>query len=307
MTQPRPLQTPGDVSRTLSSGSACVVLVEGPQQASDAWILKSILLKTVGEEVTFLGRGGRLNVLAELPELLVEAPNERVFGLLDRDFLEDEFVEASYAPGYSGHLFFWRRFTIENYLLEPAWVAEAIDEFYMHTPERIPETLKTAKAVEGFLLNACQRLATQVAGNWTISQLVRETGRQNLSVQARQYFDDLIERGAEWVLAELTQHYSGWGHKHPEFFTSEALQARFQNKLTQVSTKIQIVSGAHEIVSGKMLMKALYAELPSGPKPRKEYVRNRLVRMASAQVPDDMRILIEDRILPRWRKARNLA
>ena len=176
----------------------------------------------------------------------------------------------------------------------------------MHTPERIPETLKTAKAVEGFLLNTCQRLATQVAGNWTISQLTRESGRQGLSVQARQYFDDLMERDAEWVLTELTRHYSGWGNTHPEFFTPEALQVRFQNKLAQVSMKTQTAPGAHGIVSGKTLMKALYAELPGGPKPRKEYVRNRLVRMASAQVPNDMHVLIEDRILPRWRKARSL-
>jgi len=30
-----------------------------------------------------------------------------------------------------------------------------------------------------------------------------------------------------------------------------------------------------------------------------------LVRMASKQVPDDIRVLVEERILPRWRRARS--
>ena len=52
-------------------------------------------------------------------------------------------------------------------------------------------------------------------------------------------------------------------------------------------------------------MKALYAELPGGRKPAWGDVRNRLVKLASKQVPDDIRILVEERILPRWRRVRD--
>jgi len=68
---------------------------------------------------------------------------------------------------------------------------------------------------------------------------------------------------------------------------------------------LQTLSTAHQVISGKILVKALYAELPGGAKPGKEYVRNRLVRMTSKQVPDDIRVLVEERILPRWRRARS--
>ena len=52
MTKPRLFQTLDEVVLSLKSGSACAVLVEGEEQASDVWILKSILL-SAGEEVTF--------------------------------------------------------------------------------------------------------------------------------------------------------------------------------------------------------------------------------------------------------------
>ncbi len=305
MTKPRPLQTSDEVVRTLRDGSGCAVLVEGEEQASDAWILKSILLKTVSEEVTFHGRDGRERLLSELPDILRQLPSDRVFAILDRDFLEDELVEPRYVPDYSGHLFIWRRFTIENYLLEPAWIAEAVEEFYMHEPERIPETFRTAEAAEEFLLGWCRRLAPQVAGSWVISDLTREARRRDLPVEARRYFDDLTDRDSGWIFTELTRQYSGWSKAHPELFDTEALKARFQDRLERVLARIQTLSTAHQLVSGKILVKALYAELPGGAKPGKEYVRNRLVRMVSKQVPDDVRILVEERILPRWRRARS--
>ncbi|MBI3764085.1 MAG: hypothetical protein HY260_19765 [Chloroflexi bacterium] len=305
MTRPRPLRTLDEVVQTLRSGSACSVLVEGEEQASDAWILKSILLDTLGEEVTFHGRDGRERLLSELPGFLQQFPNDRIFAILDRDFLEDGLVERGYAPNYPGHLFVWRRFTIENYLLEPAGVAEAIEEFYMHQPERISEALRSAETVEQFLLGWCRRLAPQVAGSWVISDLNREARGRGLSVEARRYFEDLTQRDSAWVLAELIRHYDGWRMAHPDLFNEGAVKARFEDRLNRVSAKAQTLSGAHQVVSGKVIMKALYAELPEGPKPGKEYVRNRLVRLASKQVPEDIRILVEERIIPRWRRMRS--
>ncbi|HKZ85068.1 MAG TPA: hypothetical protein VJ793_15565 [Anaerolineae bacterium] len=308
MTKPRPLQTLDEVVRAVRNGAGCAVLVEGEEQASDAWILKYILLNVVGEEVTFHGRDGRERLLSELPDILRQLPNDQVFAILDRDFLEDELVGPRYAPNFSGHLFIWRRFTVENYLLEPEWVTEAVAEFYMHEPERIPEALRTAEATEEFLLDQCRRLAPQVAGNWVISDLIREAKRRSLSsVEARRYFDDLTDRDSAWVLAELTRKYGGWSGAYPELFDVEALQAHFGDRLEAVLARIQVRSSAHQVVSGKLLMKALYAELPRGAKPNREYVRNRLVRMASKQVPDDIHTLIEERILPRWRRARGSA
>jgi len=175
----------------------------------------------------------------------------------------------------------------------------------MHEPERIPETLRTAEATERFLLDWCRRLVPQITGNWVISDLTREAKRQGLLVEARRYFDDLTDRNSDWVLAELTRQYGGWSEAYPELFDVEALKARFAGRLETVLARVQILSDAHQVVSGKILMKALYAELPGGAKPNREHFRNRLVLMSSTQVPDDIRILVEERILPRWRRARS--
>ena len=305
MTQPRAFRTLSEVSRVLSSGSSCGVLVEGPEGVGDAWILKTISLNAVGDEVAFYGRGGRLTVLSDLPELLRGWQSDKIFAILDRDLVEDEVVEQRFSEEHPGLRFFWRQFTIENYLLEPAWIVDAIDEFYLHRVEHVPATLKTVETVEQFLLNWCYRLAPQIAGNWTISDLTRESARRDLQAQARQYFDDLTARDQDWVVDQLTRHYFGWGNLYPELFDVVALKLRFEDRLAIVLKKIQTLSDAHKVGSGKLLLRVLYNELPRGTKPNKEYFRNRLVRMASRQVPEDIRTLVEERILPRWRKARS--
>jgi len=303
MTSPTRFTSVSEVAQVITSGSSCAILVEGEERASDAWMLSYILKSTVSESVTFHGRDGRANLLTELPNFITRLPEGKVAAIVDRDFTEDETVERTYVPDYSGHLFYWRCSCIENYLLEPAWIAEAVEEFYMHEPERIPATLRTTASIESFLLDWSRRLAPQIAGNWVISDLRSETVRLSLSVEARQHFDDLTNRVPVWVLAELTRNYGGWGTTHPELFNAEALKACLDDRLAKVLVKVQTLSNAHEVVSGKFLLRALYAELPTSHKPNRDYMRNRLVRMASKQVPDDIRVLVEERILPRWRAA----
>ena len=304
MTFPARFTSALEVVQAIRNGPSCAVLVEGEEQASDAWVLRYVLKDSLSEEVTFHGRDGRSNLLKELPDFVARLPADKVSAIVDRDFTEPAIVERTYPPDYAGHLFYWRRYCIENYLLEPAWIAEAVEEFYMHEPDRIPLSLRTAEAAEKFLLNLAQRLSPQIAGNWVIADLSRQTIQRGLTVEARQYFDDLTDRDATWVLLELSRNYGGWGGTHPDLFSAEALKTRFDNRLAIVAAKAQTLSGAHEVISGKTLLKALYIELPTGQKPGKDYLRNRLVRMASKQVPDDIRILVAERIVPRWRRAR---
>jgi len=291
------------VVQTIRNGAACAVLVEGEEQASDAWILGYLLKSRVGQAVTFHGRDGRANLLAELPGFVEMLPVGKVAAIVDRDFAEPDRVERTYVSEYSGHLFYWRRSCIENYLLEPDWLAEVVEEFYLHQPVRIPPTLQTAQAVAHFLLDWSRRLTAQVAGNWVVADITQAAIRQGLSIAARPYFDDLTERDPHWVLTQLLQHYGGWSSVYPEVLGVEALTKHFEARLAEVQGRVQPLNGAHEVVSGKTLLKAVYAALPAGPKPAREHVRNRLVRLASRQVPNDVRFIVEERILPRWRQA----
>lgn len=303
MTFPARFTSAIQVVQAIRNGAACAVLVEGEEQASDAWILSYLLKSRVGQTVTFHGRDGRTKLLAELPGIVEMLPAGKVAAIVDRDFAEPDLVERTYASEYAGHLFYWRRSCLENYLLEPSWLTEVIEEFYLHQPARIPPTLRTAQAVEHFLLDWSRRLTAQVAGNWVVAHITQVAITQDLSIAARPYFDDLIERDPHWVLTQLLQHYGGWSNVYPELLGAEALTKHFEARLAEVQGKMQSLNSAHEVVSGKTLLKAVYAALPGGPKPAKEHVRNRLVRLASRQVPDDVRFIVEERILPRWRQA----
>ncbi len=305
MTRPTRFTSALEVVQTIRNGAACAVLVEGEEQGSDAWILRYILKEVISQEITFHGRDGRANLLAELPEFASRLPNGKVAAVLDRDFTDEETVELTYAPDYSGHIFYWRRYCIENYLLEPAWIAEVVETFYMHQSDKVPETLRSVETIEKFLLDWSQRLAPQVAGNWTIWVLNSEVRRHNLPVKVEP-FDDLFERNPDWVLEKLVQFYGGWGGALPELFSPEAIQSRFNDTLNIVSAKIQALTSLQQVVSGKILVNAVHKELPA-PKPTKDQIRNRLMQNASKQAPEDIRTLIIDRILPRWRQARSLA
>lgn len=69
------------------------------------------------------------------------------------------------------------------------------------------------------------------------------------------------------------------------------------------SVRLASLDKAHTVVSGKMLLSAVHDSLPS-PKPTKDQIRNRSLQLAADRIPEDIRLLVEDRILPRWRKAR---
>jgi len=302
MTLPTRFTSTIEVVQVISSGSSCAILVEGEGQDGDAWILHQITKRTASQAVTFYGRGSRLDVLAQLPTFVSSLPEGKVAAIIDRDFTEDKIVEQTFSSDYPGHLFYWRRSCIENYLLEPKWITEFVEVL----PGQISEELRTPEAVEEFLLDWSKRLAPQVAGNWVISDLTSISEEQRLMVTARQYFQELDDRDPDpaWVWDAINRHYSGWSETAPELFSPKSLRSRFEGRLAQVRGKVQILTDAHQIVSSKLLLKALHQKLPKNFKPGTKYIRNRLAQMASKQMPDDIRILIEERILPRWHRAR---
>jgi hypothetical protein len=65
---------------------------------------------------------------------------------------------------------------------------------------------------------------------------------------------------------------------------------------------IRNLNEVHKWVSGKLLLEALYQQLPS--QQHKAHLRNQLAVFVSESIPADMRTLLIDNILPRWRRAR---
>lgn len=303
MSRARTFQSRETVLQELRRGGLCAILVEGEEQGGDAGLLRFIL-REVTTEATFLGRDGRSRVLAELQEMIGQLPAERLFAIVDRDFEGGEAVEQGFRPDYLGHIFFWRRFTIENYLLEPAWIVEAVNEFYLHEPDRIPTILRTESTVEQFLLDWAKWLMPQVAGNATLVNLGADTRQRGIQAEARPFFEEIYERDTEYVRSRLIAHYSAWMAFAPDLLSANAITQRYDQSLAALQSTVQGLARAHEFVSGKLLLKALYQQLPEGQKPPLDYLRNKLAVMASRSVPSDMRTLVMDRILPRWRRAR---
>ena len=303
MTQPAALNSALEVAQTIRNGLTCAILVEGEERGSDAQILQ-IILKSVAQSVTFHGRDGRDNLIKELPDFVAMLPERKVAAIVDRDFTSDDEVERTYLPDYAGHIFYWRRYCIENYLLEADLVADCVRMTHSLNPESAPPSLMTVDAVEKFLLDWCGRLAPQVAGNWIIHDLTQESDQQGLNIEASPYFKDVADRDATWVLSELTRKYHSWSKAYPKLFGGKSLRDRFEDKLKTVSEKLGTLSGAHQIVDGKRFLKpAVNRELPGNLRP---YFFSLLAELASKNVPEDARTLVEDLILPRWRKARSL-
>jgi len=304
MSSPARFTSALEVAQTIRNGASCAILVEGEEEASDARMLQNILKSRVSQAITFHGRDGRWNLLAELPSFVELLPAGKVVAIVDRDFMDETVVEQTYIPDYQGHLFYWRRYCIENYLLEPAWIADLAAMALLHKPEDIPKDLASAESVEKFLLDWSRRLIAQVAGNWVIADLTHESYSRKLSVEAPKYFDDLAERDSNWVVAELRRKYGGVSGSYSELFSADALQARFTGRLEQATLKIQTLSGALQVVDGKRFFKkALLNALPSSLRP---YFFNLLADKASKEPPEDIRCLVEERILPRWRAARQV-
>ncbi|MEK7277855.1 MAG: DUF4435 domain-containing protein [Chloroflexota bacterium] len=302
MTNPTRSRSTLEVIQAIRDGSTCAILVEGEEKASDAWMLRHILKDKISQEITFHGRDGRSNLLAELPTFIDQLPTGKVAAIVDRDFTGDDEVERTYSTDYSGHVFYWRRYCIENYLLEPELVSRCVNMAHSQHPESVPPALSTTETVEKYLLEWCKRLAPQVAGNWSIHELTQETDKQGLNVEARSYFKDVTDRDSARVLSELTRKYAGWSKEYPTLFGENSLRSRFTGKLKQVNEKVETLSGAHQVVDGKRFLKpALNRLLPSSLRP---YFFSLLAELASQDPPLDIRALVEERILPRWRRAR---
>ncbi|MBI5082718.1 MAG: hypothetical protein HZB17_15650 [Chloroflexi bacterium] len=294
------------VMQEIRRGNVCAILVEGEEQGSDASLLKYILRSTTSE-VAFFGRDGRARVSDELREMVRQLPAESVFAILDRDFEGSQTVEQCFAPNYRGHRFIWRRCAIENYLLEPAWIAEAIGEFYALRPDRIPELLQTANAVQQFLLHWAKMLLPQVAGNAVIADLSKQIEDRGLSIAGRSYFDEIFERDSDYIKSRLLAHYSAYSNLAGDLLSTNSIVQRYEHYLEVMALSTANLATAHQVISGKLLLKALYHQLSDQEKPRREYIIGKLATLASKSVPEDIRFLIQDRLLPRWREARRLA
>ena len=288
------------VNATLAAaGAGIVVYVEGE---SDDFILSQMIGGLQGQ-VTFMARGNRDRVERDLDSVVPNFPKNRLFAIVDRDFAEDADIEPCYQPTFTDYLYVLRRSCIENYLLEPKWIPDALDIWY--STEDRPSCVRNAEATTQCLLSWGNRLAPQVAGNWVIADLRDEFERQNVLVAARESFEELYERSPAFVLEKLKEHYT---RQASDLLTEHDIEGRFNNRLEVVQESTKSIESLHKYISGKLLFRALCLELPAvkSGKPRWETFRSALVKLHREHLPEDVSSIV-GHMLNRWQQERERA
>jgi hypothetical protein len=170
-----------------------------------------------------------------------------------------------------------------------------------------PPEFQTESSVEALLLELARQFLPATVGNATIAALTSEQRQRRLRVEGRSYFNDGDD---ETVIAKLIAHYSVFVGTAPDLYSSTALQQIYTERRTAVQSAVQTLSTMHHFISGKMLLTAIHQRLLTafpGYRIHRVNMLEKLMELASKQVPADLRLLVEDRILPRWRKARAAA
>ena len=162
-------------------GSRRLVLLEGD---TDLYAFNEWFLEREADVYFHVPGGGNAGVEAFLQQALAVSSTRRVYGIIDRDFRADAEVEACLNDPHS-HLFILRRYSLENYLLEPDAIREELRPFY-GAEFVIPDVDK----IQNDLLQMCRGLGAAMAANWTLLEGASEflpagfdTDRRDMLVQ----------------------------------------------------------------------------------------------------------------------------
>jgi hypothetical protein len=105
---------------TIRAGRGGAVIVEGESAEEDPWFYGQ-WFGDRARQVTFFPQNGWTRVVEAVAELRRRCPDVPVYGIIDRDFAEDEALDADFA---TLGILRTSSYTLENYLLDPAcWAA----------------------------------------------------------------------------------------------------------------------------------------------------------------------------------------
>lgn len=266
-------ELPPDLTRVLFNlGTRKLVLLEG---ASDVAVLREWyqdrrdVVEFFSPEVP-QGRRGVENLLNRILDRST-SPNPREYGIIDRDFREEAEVEAALADP-DAHLFILRRYCIENYLLEPAAVAEELR--VLSAPNATPDP----QDMEAILLQMCRSLHMMMAANWAFV----EAGRGTHFPEGHMFVD------RETVEARVAR----------ELVCSQVeAEAALADKERQIEPLLSSLETAHWRINGKNLLFQIHkTHIGSGI--TRDQFRNLLAReIRRLGLHDDIKTIIEQRVL----------
>lgn len=149
------------------AGLGKIVIVEGESVDQDPYIYGR-WFGDLARELTFLPQNGCEKVVKAVAELRAQlAPLHEVYGIRDRDFCEDEVLDAQDRDIPADGVLRPRRYTLENYMLDPDVWFEVIKLVHRST---LPAGWDAVAEVESRVLDAYRSCLALAAWNFTVKQ-----------------------------------------------------------------------------------------------------------------------------------------
>jgi hypothetical protein len=156
-----PTLTDIEIAWRKSKTGVCVI-VEGQTDLDDPWFYNQ-WFGGDARRFTFFPQDGWEKVIEAVTQLRLTVGQHHVYGIVDRDFEPN----LSYVPFPSNGILRTRKYTLENYLLNPAYWYEYIRPFTTRYPKPEWDSIdKVRQRIEEYY-RMCLPLS---AYNWTLQQ-----------------------------------------------------------------------------------------------------------------------------------------
>jgi hypothetical protein len=254
-------------------GHRKLVLVEGDDEVEvfTEWFRDDL------SEILFYPAKGYANVETYLETLLAMSRFGQIYGIIDRDFRTEQQVNTSLSDE-TAHLFILRRYTLENYLLEPAAVWEELRIYHGQSFK-----IKDVTEMEAGLLDICEQLKTMMAANWVIYEShkgVAYFSKGHLISERR----DIIRQAAQRLGDDINQ-----------------VEDKITEKESFIQAALSNLEEAYQMINGKHLFHQVHQKYVNEEKRglRTDHFRNLLARTVKEKVGlhTDIWLIIKQRIL----------
>jgi hypothetical protein len=271
---------------TVRAGRGVAVLLEGESAEEDPWFYGQ-WFGDRARQVTFFPQDGWSRVIEAVAELRWRCPDVPVYGIIDRDFAEDEALEADFA---NHGILRTPRYALENYLLDAeCWAA--VFGLIFRRKGGAPQGWDQPEAVQGQIEAAYRACLDLAAHNFVVKygwvnypELARQTPEQDRSYR---------DHPAAFRVVSPSDRLASWGL---QMGCPEDLGARFRAQRATLETAG--LGDWQKAVSGKYVLHVLQGRFPLLPGAGRfglSHYLNLYVDRCPRPPPDLVRIL--DRII----------
>lgn len=236
---------------TVRAGRGVAVIVEGQTAEEDPWYYNQ-WFGDRARQVTFFPQDGWPLVIKAVVELRRRCPEIPVYGIIDRDFAEDETLDADFTtlgilrtPAY----------TLENYLLDPTCWA-AVFHFIFRRQSGAPEGWDRPEQAQAYIAAACAACLDLTAYNQVIKYGTEQCPEFAHVAAGRSYLHhpDALNRQDPAGMLSI------WGQ---QIGCSEELGQLFRQK--RASLDGVRLAEWKRVVSGKHILSVLHSQFPLLP------------------------------------------